>query len=78
MGSLVIVVPQPSGEYSLATGGGLVGFSVGPFALQRLDEALRFAIGGPKRPSSMPKTTTGRLEPAEARCGRHSPLFSST
>ena len=45
MGSLVIVVPQPSGEYSLATGGGLVGFSAGPSALQRLDEALRFAVG---------------------------------
>ncbi len=63
MVSLVVVVPQPSGKCTLATGGGLVGFSVGPFVLQRLDEALRFAVGarcvGPRPEVSEPERVDG-------------------
>src|SRR4051812_17802137 len=45
MGSILIVEAQPVWQSSAPLFGRRIGHGIGPFALQRLDEAFRFAVG---------------------------------
>src|SRR4030095_3719678 len=77
--SSAIVVLQPAGQHAHAIGGRVIRTLIGPFAQQRLDEALGLAIGarsiGPRSAMGQAERSTGRAKApgsiGRAVIGRH-------